>query len=78
MKEIIWGQGAKKNHTIKTRLKWKMCELRIDLRGKRGGSIVSTNGFLRGQETGPPASSAVGQLPAEALLCPSEPQPRVQ
>lgn len=28
-------QGAKKDHTRKARLKWKMCKVRIDLRKKK-------------------------------------------
>ena len=47
MKEIISGQGTKKNHTVKTGLKWKMCKLRKDLRKRSGETIPSTNGFVR-------------------------------
>lgn len=43
MKEIISGQGTKKNHTVKTGLKWKMCKLRKDLRKRSGETIPSTN-----------------------------------
>ena len=32
------GKGAIKDHTRKTRLKWKMCKVKIDFRKKQWGS----------------------------------------